>query len=520
MAWAGRSIAREPAAAQATPVTAQAEAAIAGATSSQSDDLATVMANHIKVIANQSADRITVKGYRSFDSYANDFAFVSAALHSGSQLRAQSSSAPYSLRAVFPMRSSPIEVSELGPVPGYTHRDVFGDWVYGEPQRTGVTYIPVGVLVEHGPTRAQTGPLVTRAQAIAAAQFAAEIFVPGYGAYTDFRTFVDNPSLVNGAILASNAIDLVPGALIAKGVGEIGVAAFGALRRVCFAAGTLIHTKDGLKPIEQIRVGDRVWSRSEHDVGDASYRTVLEAACTGEKEIWEIAVSTPDGRAETYRATETHPFWSETGGDDGEGGFVAAGDLEVGEQLRLHDGSPAYVTRVAKTDAVEPVYNFSVDGWQTYHVGELGVWVHNICLNEFQRLFPDVSITPEAFKDLKNRLGGVLPNELGGAARYEQMFLRRVLQQGPEGGIDFFSNQGDRTVWVEHLGSIGKPRNIDDFTNSIYRHMTKSADELIIDVTGMSRSHYDRFDGIVEQARLQFMSRGKNGPQIHWIGRK
>lgn len=85
------------------------------------------------------------------------------------------------------------------------------------------------------------------------------------------------------------------------------------------------------------------------------------------------------GRKETYRTTERHPFWTETGGDEGRGGFVAAGDLKVGQQLRLADGSAAYVTCVTATGVVEPVYNFSVEGWRTYHVGELGVWVHNEC---------------------------------------------------------------------------------------------------------------------------------------------
>lgn len=45
--------------------------------------------------------------------------------------------------------------------------------------------------------------------------------------------------------------------------------------------------------------------------------------------------------------------------------------------MRLADGSKAFVTAVRKTERVEPVYNFTVDGFHTYHVGEFGVWVHN-----------------------------------------------------------------------------------------------------------------------------------------------
>ena len=88
-------------------------------------------------------------------------------------------------------------------------------------------------------------------------------------------------------------------------------------------------------------------------------------------------VATPAGQTELYRTTELHPFWVEGVGEGGTGRFVAAGDLLPGMQLRLGDGSPAYVTGVEATGIIEPVYNFSVDGWHTYHVGELGVWVHN-----------------------------------------------------------------------------------------------------------------------------------------------
>lgn len=32
---------------------------------------------------------------------------------------------------------------------------------------------------------------------------------------------------------------------------------------MCFAAGTLVHTENGLRPIEEVKKGDLVWSRDE-----------------------------------------------------------------------------------------------------------------------------------------------------------------------------------------------------------------------------------------------------------------
>ena len=43
----------------------------------------------------------------------------------------------------------------------------------------------------------------------------------------------------------------------------------------CFAAGTLVHTRDGLKPIEQIQVGDYVLSKPEND-GELACKRVLQ----------------------------------------------------------------------------------------------------------------------------------------------------------------------------------------------------------------------------------------------------
>lgn len=72
-------------------------------------------------------------------------------------------------------------------------------------------------------------------------------------------------------------------------------------------------------------------TRSEHDRGEPSWRKVLEAAQTGEEATLAVEVSAMDGRVETCRATELHPFWVVT---RGEGGFVAAGD-HVGVNLSL-----------------------------------------------------------------------------------------------------------------------------------------------------------------------------------------
>ncbi len=70
--------------------------------------------------------------------------------------------------------------------------------------------------------------------------------------------------------------------------------------------------------------------------------------------------------------TDNHPFWSEHRHK-----FVEAGQLKVGEALRLADGRTSRVTSIIPRAGPETVYNLEVSGQHVYHVGNSGVLVHN-----------------------------------------------------------------------------------------------------------------------------------------------
>ncbi len=76
---------------------------------------------------------------------------------------------------------------------------------------------------------------------------------------------------------------------------------------------------------------------------------------------------------ETIDTTTNHPFYVE------EKGWVAAGDLEVGDVLYTADGDEVEVTDIELEKLAEPitVYNLEVEDFHTYFVGEYGVLVHN-----------------------------------------------------------------------------------------------------------------------------------------------
>jgi hypothetical protein len=79
-----------------------------------------------------------------------------------------------------------------------------------------------------------------------------------------------------------------------------------------FVAGTLVHTKDGLVPIEKIKVGDWVLSKHENDQGDQAYKRVTQIF-SHENQVVRLlnySVYLPDG-SETGRvlvATPNSPF--------------------------------------------------------------------------------------------------------------------------------------------------------------------------------------------------------------------
>ncbi|MDO9569180.1 MAG: polymorphic toxin-type HINT domain-containing protein [Hydrogenophaga sp.] len=205
----------------------------------------------------------------------------------------------------------------------------------------------------------------------------------------------------------------------------------------CFVAGTLVHTREGLKPIEQIQVGDWVLSKPEFGEGEQAYKLVTKTVSFDEKEVWTIAISekdVTDPSVETFYhskectrivATPNHPFWVVGKG------WTALRDVSLYDRLLLENGRIAIIYQhmnlhryksskniaycgtgsgmnegylfdfsleshvefcVPEETVPEPievdfynpqtyfyttVYNFEVEDFHTYYVGTKGVWVHD-----------------------------------------------------------------------------------------------------------------------------------------------
>lgn len=137
----------------------------------------------------------------------------------------------------------------------------------------------------------------------------------------------------------------------------------------CFVAGTLVATAAGLVAIECIRVGDKVIA-TDPDTMVRAEKQVLETYVRETNEVVHLIIN-----GEIITSTLDHPFYVQ------DAGFVGAGDLYIGDKLLDAEGNTLLVedVKTEKLDVPVKVYNFKVDEFHTYYVGENKVLVHNTC---------------------------------------------------------------------------------------------------------------------------------------------
>jgi RHS repeat-associated protein len=176
------------------------------------------------------------------------------------------------------------------------------------------------------------------------------------------------------ALLAGRILSAIRGAVTAYRAWKV-------VREVCFVAGTPVWTKDGLKPIEEIRVSDEVLSYNEK-TEQIEYKAVVKAFKKFSEEILSVSI---EGETEPLGVTPNHPFYvrvhqardNTNTGDDDEGEWLEARKLKVGNQVKLASGSWARVLKIERQSGGEAVYNFEAADNHNYFVGQIGLLVHN-----------------------------------------------------------------------------------------------------------------------------------------------
>ena len=162
-----------------------------------------------------------------------------------------------------------------------------------------------------------------------------------------------------------------------KKVDDIAQAAKKVCVFACFPSGTKVHTKNGLKNIEKITVGDFVWSWDEE-----FDRKALKKVVSTKKSKTDVIIELHTIEGEIIKTTPTHPFKTVYEWTD-------AADLKVGDILKTYSNKTLKISKVLHLPKNQEVFNFHVEDFHTYYVGENLVLVHNACYKAtFFALYP------------------------------------------------------------------------------------------------------------------------------------
>ncbi|HAS41553.1 MAG TPA: hypothetical protein DCS93_13815 [Microscillaceae bacterium] len=150
-------------------------------------------------------------------------------------------------------------------------------------------------------------------------------------------------------------------------------------KTACFVAGTKVWLKDySTINIENVRPGMLVRSKDvntgQEIIGKVHHTMVKETSTL-------IEIYTP---IDTFLVTPEHPFYSD-------GKWIEARNLKRGQQLTLLDqqnllaskshylshSNEVYIDSIVIKDTVLTVYNFAVEKYHNYYVGNIGTLVHN-----------------------------------------------------------------------------------------------------------------------------------------------
>lgn len=145
---------------------------------------------------------------------------------------------------------------------------------------------------------------------------------------------------------------------------------------VCFVEGTSISTAEGQTTIEEIKPGDLVWAWNE-ETGEVALKPVVETYVNECDELIHLSVN-----GEIITCTPNHPFYVP------QKGWTEAVHLRAGDILVLLNGEYVVLEKVQHEllEAPVAVYNFQVEGYHTYYVGESGIRVHNDCNSQNGRI--------------------------------------------------------------------------------------------------------------------------------------
>ncbi len=219
---------------------------------------------------------------------------------------------------------------------------------------------------------------------------------------------------------------------------------FKAVVKQCFVAGTLIHTQNGLKAIEDIQEDDLVVARDEV-TGETIYKPVVQLFHNKNKAILNITLES-EQHTDTLGVTHEHPFWVEGKG------WVEAEALIIGDQISsINDEQVLTVTSIKLDKERQDTYNFEVADYHTYFVGEAGAWAHNQC-GALWSSTKNKSVVENAFGHWKKH-GSEFPG-IQNAKQYVEA-AKKFMTNPPKGALTRTRANGDVVRYDPKTNTFG-----------------------------------------------------------------
>jgi len=242
----------------------------------------------------------------------------------------------------------------------------------------------------------------------------------------------------------------------------------------CFPGQTMVVTPHGSQAIATIKVGELVLAE-DPITGKIASEPVLALIDDGIKPLMAVGFSDQS----SLRVTTNHPFYVDSSSVRDQAGWVEAGDLRLGDQVRTAGGHDLTVTSLRYHVGAAHVYTLTVAADHDFFVGSAGVLVHNCKL-------PSLRITDAQFgaKVAKHaRDYGLDPSDPAARSWLRQKIENIVanaddIRQGDwhpngGGGADYlFWRQGADVVVTESDGTFVTILK-DGQTNGWYNRATK-----------------------------------------------
>jgi len=156
-------------------------------------------------------------------------------------------------------------------------------------------------------------------------------------------------------------------ALAGPVAGKVILKSFSRVCRNSFTGDTLVHTEDGLIPIKELSIGEKVWSL-DGITGKEGWNDIVHLI-KGTKKYDLIIIELENGNL--IEATDDHPIYTT------EIGWKLASDLRKDDIVLLRSGEFTTITSVSSARRADTVYNLTVANAHTYYVGTQGLLAHN-----------------------------------------------------------------------------------------------------------------------------------------------